>query len=225
MSVEKACTKCGIVKPLEMFAIDKRLKCGRASGCKACQKSWEIANKDKIAARRRRYYAENAEKQRAAARKWAQKNPERKRERKSVWYIANAEREREKARQAYHANPERSREASRLWQRKNRARATEVQRLRLTRNPWLRSYYRVQRDYATKRATPSWANKFFISEAYRLSGLRAKLCGGVWHVDHIVPLRGKTVCGLHVEHNLQVIPGSVNSAKNNVWWPDMWEAG
>jgi hypothetical protein len=68
-------------------------------------------------------------------------------------------------------------------------------------------------DYI-KRATPSWANKFFIAEAYHIAKVREKMLGGKWHVDHIVPLRGKNVCGLHVEHNLQVIPAAVNLKKH-----------
>jgi hypothetical protein len=68
-------------------------------------------------------------------------------------------------------------------------------------------------DYI-KRATPSWANKFFIAEAYHLAKVREKVVGGKWHVDHIIPLRGKNVCGLHVENNLQVIPASVNLKKH-----------
>lgn len=71
------------------------------------------------------------------------------------------------------------------------------------------------------RATPPWANKFFISEAYHLAKLRTQKFGFKWHVDHIVPLRSKIVCGLHVEHNLQVIPAIENLRKHNRIWPDM----
>ena len=72
-----------------------------------------------------------------------------------------------------------------------------------------------KRRAVEKRATPAWANMFFIAEAYRLARLRTKLTGIKWHVDHIVPLKGKTVCGLHVENNIQVIPAQVNVRKNN----------
>lgn len=74
------------------------------------------------------------------------------------------------------------------------------------------------------KATPKWANKFFISEAYHLAKLRTEALGFPWHVDHIIPLRSKRVCGLHTEQNLRVIPGVENVRKNNRFWPDMPES-
>jgi hypothetical protein len=44
-----------------------------------------------------------------------------------------------------------------------------------------------------------------------------------YHVDHIVPLTSDLVCGLHCEANLQIAVGKDNIAKNNRWWPDMWD--
>jgi hypothetical protein len=58
---------------------------------------------------------------------------------------------------------------------------------------------------------PSWANLDVIKVYY----IYAEALGLV--VDHIVPLRGKTVCGLHVENNLQLLTAAENSSKGNRW--------
>jgi hypothetical protein len=79
----------------------------------------------------------------------------------------------------------------------------------------------VKRNAQKALAVPKWANEFFISEAYDLAERRTKATGYRWHVDHIVPLQNAIVCGLHVEHNLQVIPAVRNLAKGNRYWPDM----
>lgn len=58
------------------------------------------------------------------------------------------------------------------------------------------------------QATPAWANLEVIKEIYLN-------CPEGHHVDHIVPLQGKNVCGLHVEYNLQYLPASENMSKGN----------
>jgi hypothetical protein len=66
--------------------------------------------------------------------------------------------------------------------------------------------------------TPKWLTEddfWMIKEAYHLASLRTKMLGFQWHVDHIVPLQGDNVCGLHVPKNLQVIPAAQNITKHN----------
>lgn len=58
--------------------------------------------------------------------------------------------------------------------------------------------------------TPSWANLEKIKEFYLN-------CPKGYHVDHIIPLQGETISGLHVENNLQYLPASENLSKGNKW--------
>ena len=59
-----------------------------------------------------------------------------------------------------------------------------------------------------KRATPLWAEKQAIKAFY-------KACPPGMEVDHIIPLRGRNVSGLHVLSNLQYLTPSENSRKGN----------
>ena len=66
--------------------------------------------------------------------------------------------------------------------------------------------------------TPSWLTDddlWIINEIYDLAAKRTKMHGFKWHVDHIIPLQGKLVSGLHVPANMQVISATDNHRKNN----------
>jgi len=76
----------------------------------------------------------------------------------------------------------------------------------------------VERRARSKQATPNWdleLTRFVFMEAKTLARLREKETGFSWHVDHIIPLRGELVSGLHVWNNFQVIPAKENMSKHN----------
>ena len=67
-------------------------------------------------------------------------------------------------------------------------------------------------------ATPRWLSekqKAEIEDLYWLCSDVSITTGEPYHVDHIVPLKGKKVCGLHVPWNLQVLPADINISKSN----------
>ena len=76
-----------------------------------------------------------------------------------------------------------------------------------------RSPQQVYKDRLA-RATPAWAN---IGQIYRVydEAHEMREAGIPATVDHIYPLAGVDVCGLHVVENLQIVTNLDNSRKNN----------
>jgi arsenate reductase-like glutaredoxin family protein len=77
-----------------------------------------------------------------------------------------------------------------------------------------------KRRAAKINATPSWADEAYIKDLYvncreaevvfERAGISVK-----FEVDHILPLQGKSVCGLHMEANLQILTAAENAQKHN----------
>lgn len=85
-------------------------------------------------------------------------------------------------------------------------------------NPAKANANKAKRKAAKKQRTPKWLTDIDferIETQYRLAEILTKLHNEPWHVDHIIPLQGKLVSGLHVPSNLQVLRGSENCSKQN----------
>lgn len=70
--------------------------------------------------------------------------------------------------------------------------------------------------YASKlQRTPLWADRVEIDYVYHAAQVIKDVYGTEWNVDHIIPLRGEKVSGLHVQNNLQLLSPSANKSKAN----------
>jgi len=82
-----------------------------------------------------------------------------------------------------------------------------------TKNSHKKREHRANRRAFLLKATPSWANKEAISALYKEAESISKFANIKFEVDHIIPLKGKSVCGLHVEDNLRIISMKENRQK------------
>lgn len=144
--------------------------------------------------------AANPESRRASLNKWKKKNAA-----KHAEYVKKSK---QKKPELYHLfskawverNPEKRKQLVHKYYDKNKAKVLACVNLRRTR---------------LLQACPWWVD---IKEITRIYSQRRKISldtGVPHHVDHIVPLRGKSVCGLHVPWNLRIIPATDNRRKGS----------
>ena len=92
------------------------------------------------------------------------------------------------------------------------------QRERRERDPGKFAAYVASYRSSRFNATPDWltvADKAEIEGMYHFASVMKRMTGADFHVDHIVPLQGKVVTGLHVPWNMRVITGLENRRKSN----------
>lgn len=188
----KHCKKCGFDKPLCEFSKNKNTKDGLQFYCKDCcrasVKSYREANKE-------RYYA--------SSKRWARENPERAKESKKKRYQEDRERLLEQKKSYYRDNKAAILAYKKDYGRKNRAKRNAIE---------------AKRNAEKLKRTPAWLSKDQLAEIEQYYWLAKDLyyvTGEKYHVDHIVPLQGENVSGLHVPWNLQVLPADLNIAKGN----------
>lgn len=80
----------------------------------------------------------------------------------------------------------------------------------------------IHRRNRERRQTPPWAVPEWTRAMYFGAAAMTRETGVVHSVEHIVPLAGGTVCGLHWHGNMEVRPLRDNLVKGARWWPQMW---
>lgn len=158
----------------------------------AYMKAYYLKNKSRLRAMNKAYKAANLEKIKAIDKKcgkdWREKNPTHGAERRKLWGKANPEKIRAINIASKKRHPDRI----------------------VARN--------AKRNADKLMATPKWLTRgqfLEIQEFYTLAKELAWLSNEPLEVDHIVPLKGKEVRGLHVPWNLQILPESLNIKKGN----------
>lgn len=106
-------------------------------------------------------------------------------------------------------------EANKVWENKNPGKANARAKAWDQANPGKASAKTAKRRAAKLKATVPWADKEAIERMYIIARFLTDKVGEPHHVDHIVPLQGKNICGFHVEYNLNVISAKDNCSKSN----------
>ena len=182
--------------------------------------AYREGNKEQIAEQRKQYRAANADLLKAANAEWRARNAEYNKAKAAEWRSTHPERNASSKKAYYEANREQVLAKQKQYAADNAEAIRAYHRARYKQMPelYVSAYHR--RRARKLLATPQWdedlTDLVFI-EGADLVRRRKNATGIKWHVDHIVPLSGKFVSGLHVWNNLQVIPASVNLSKANAF--------
>jgi hypothetical protein len=205
----KKCNKCLLTKPHTDFHKDSSKFDGYRTTCKTCKslsdKNYKLNNKESCKNRDREYYLANKEKCNLNSKRYYEENKER---------LLSIQRKYNDNRREflleYLRNYYKAKKNTEEYQRKYEEYYRENKSAFLDRA--------ARRRAAKLNAIPPWLTKDHFDEIkdfYIAAKMFKIYTGQDYHVDHIVPLQGKDVCGLHVPWNLQILTAQENLSKSN----------
>lgn len=166
----------------------------------------------------RKYYLENKAKIKARAAQWYIDNPDKVKVRYKTKPQELRDKDSTRNKAHYIKNRERVLATVAEYRSNNKELVKQRDKDYAKRNPHKLRAIKSRRKKKIIRATPKWLTKeqlleieWFYQEAIRLE----QETDIIHQVDHIIPIQGKTVCGLHVPWNLQVLTAKENRAKSN----------
>jgi rubredoxin len=199
MPLTKLCPICQTTKLVEEFAKNAGKKDGLQYRCKACMAIYRNENRAAVLENKRQHYKENRERLLQEKKEKYIVDAEKKKQYQRAYSKNNMQSIRERLKDFYARRPDYYKELRKKYPDRINAKENKRKTAKLKRMPiWL-----------------TVDDHWMIKEAYALAALRTQMFGFSWHVDHVLPLQGKLVSGLHVPLNLQVIPGAQNTAKGN----------
>jgi len=148
--------------------------------------------------------------------RYVSKNPDKRKQ--SLDAYNNKAETKERVAQWHKDNADRVTASRKKWYEKNKELVFQKAREFAKQNPEWKAAHCAKRRSRKLRALPPWISAEQLAEIevfYKAAKAKFKETGIPHHVDHIVPLQGKRVSGLHVPWNLQVISASENSKKSN----------
>jgi hypothetical protein len=151
-------------------------------------------------------------------RAYAKLNRDKAYERVKAWRLENPEKHAEHHKRYAQKYPEKMVEKTIKWKLKNPEKAAKFSRTtRLKNKDRVVANKAIYRARKTQRM-PVWLTSFDKLKMrciYSIAQMLTRENNEAWHVDHIIPLNGELVSGLHVPSNLQILRAKENHLKNN----------